>query len=182
MSVNFKPGDRVVMLDVIEPEFNIALGEIVEVLEYFHSPVNPYVRVLNKNGKTHQFYASRFALAPTPAGVVGRKDDSGKLDMTLLDDMPNAVKAVVEVMQWAVTKKQPVPYDRGSWQGVHADRYRAAILRHNRDACEQAVHDGMPARLQCDNETKLLHLAHIATSALMALENTIREIKETTNA
>lgn len=182
MSVNFRVGDKVELLDELQECFGMDVGDVVEVVEVTDSDV-PYVRIMKDNGGMHQFYASRFRLAsPAPVGVVGRKDDSGKLDMTLLDDMPNAVKAVVEVMQWAVTKKQPVPYDRGSWQGVHADRYRAAILRHNRDACEQAVHDGMPARLQCDNETKLLHLAHIATSALMALENTIREIKETTNA
>lgn len=110
--------------------------------------------------------------------VAGRKDDSGKLDMTLLDDMPRALKAVVEVMQWAITKKQPVPYERGSWQGVHADRYRAAVMRHNRDACEAATYvTSAPARFQKDPETNLLHLAHIATSALMALENTLRELE-----
>lgn|SRR5512139_2037198 len=119
---------------------------------------------------------------PVNEQTTSRKDDSGKLDMTLLDDMPNAVRAVVEVMQWAITKKQPVPYERGSWQGVHADRYRAAIARHNRDACEQAKVTGVAARFETDYETKLLHLAHIACSALMALENTIREQKETKNA
>jgi hypothetical protein len=121
-------------------------------------------------------------LAPgTP--VAGRKDDSGKLDMTLLDDMPRAIKAVVQVMQWAVTDKKPTPYERGSWLGVHADRYRAAIGRHTRDAAEQASTqmpgDAAPlaARFQRDKETELLHLAHIATSALMALENVLRELE-----
>lgn len=115
--------------------------------------------------------------AGQPAPFHGRKDDSGKLDMTLLDDMPLAVKALVEVMQWAIVDKQPVTYDRGSWQGVHADRYRAAILRHNRDSCEQALsQNGMAPRFQRDHETNLLHLAHIACSAMMALENTLREM------
>lgn len=109
--------------------------------------------------------------------VKGRKDDGGKLDMTLLDDMPRAIAAVVEVMQWAVTKKQPTPYERGSWQGVHADRYRAAIKRHDNAACQQAT-AGLPARFQRDKETNLLHLAHEACSALMALENTIRELEK----
>lgn len=95
--------------------------------------------------------------------------------MTLLDDMPLAVKAVVEVMQWANTEKKPTPYERGSWIGVGADRYRAAIQRHNRDACEQAVGDALPIRRQRDPETQKLHLAHIATSALMALEQVLRE-------
>lgn len=125
--------------------------------------------------------ANRFQLAEdTKPAVQGRKDDSGKLDMTLLDDMPRAIKAVVEVMQWAITSKKPAPYERGSWQGVHPDRYRAAIQRHYRDANEQATGcpKSEPARYQGDKETNLLHLAHIATSALMALENTIREMEE----
>lgn len=107
--------------------------------------------------------------------MTARKDDSGKLDMTLLDDMPHAIRAVVEVMQWANTEKKPVPYERGSWIGVGADRYRAAIMRHNRDACHQAVDNGVAIRFQRDPETLKLHLAHIATSALMALEQVIRE-------
>ena len=114
--------------------------------------------------------------------VTGRKDDVGKLDMTLLDDMPRAIAAVVEVMQWAVTKKAE-PYERGSWLLVHADRYRAAMLRHHvagnlaesRD--NQTLHPHTEARFQCDEETNLLHLAHAATSALMALENTLRELE-----
>lgn len=113
----------------------------------------------------------------SPASKVpGRKDDSGKLDMTLLDDMPRAIAAVVQVMQWANTEKKPVPYERGSWLGVSADRYRAAIMRHNRDACEQSTMSPYEApRYQLDPETDKLHLAHIAASALMALEITLRE-------
>lgn len=114
--------------------------------------------------------------------VAGRKDDSGKLDMTLLDDMPRAMAALVEVMQWAITDKKPVPYDRGSWLGVSADRYRAAILRHNRDAGQQASTSDQPARFERDKETNLLHLAHQACSAMMALENTLREIEKQGNA
>lgn len=112
--------------------------------------------------------------------VAGRKDDSGKLDMTLLDDMPRALKAVVHVMQWAVTEKTPVPYQRGSWLGVHPDRYRAAIVRHGRDAAQQAsLPQGHCVRFQRDHETNMLHLAHQATSALMALENVLRELEGT---
>ena len=116
-------------------------------------------------------------IPPTP--VPGRKDDSGKLDMTLLDDMPRALEAVVEVMQWALTKKKPIPYERGSWLGVEADRYRAATLRHNTASAKQAstCPQSLPARLQKDDETGLLHLAHMACSALMALENTLRAIE-----
>ena len=108
-----------------------------------------------------------------PELPTARKDDNGKLDMNLLDDMPRALKAVVEVMQWAVVDKKPVPYVRGSWLGVDADRYRAAIKRHERAAAEQAT-NAVPARLQRDGETNLLHLAHTACSAMMALENVLR--------
>jgi hypothetical protein len=123
-------------------------------------------------------WAAASAADPTPpaAPATARKDDSGKLDMNLLDDMPRALKAVVEVMQWAIADKKPVPYVRGSWLGVHADRYRAAIKRHDRSAAEQATAD-VPARFQRDAETDLLHLAHTACSAMMALENTLRELE-----
>lgn len=113
-----------------------------------------------------------------PGAPAARKDDRGKLDMNLLDDMPRALKAVVEVMQWAIVDKKPVPYGRGSWLGVHADRYRAAIKRHERSAAEQATApDAAAARFQRDDETNLLHLAHAACSAMMALENTLREME-----
>jgi hypothetical protein len=110
----------------------------------------------------------------TPIRPPARKDDGGKLDMNLLDDMPRALKAVVEVMQWAVEVKDP-PYQRGSWLGVAADRYRAAIKRHDRDATQQASTSGRPARFERDGETRMLHLSHLACSALMALENVLRE-------
>jgi hypothetical protein len=126
--------------------------------------------------------STRFALEPAQGQVVGRKDDSGKLDMTLLDDMPRAVASIVEVMQWAVTEKQPTPYTRGSWLGVHADRYRAAIKRHDRDAAQQASVSNKPVRFERDKETNLLHLAHVACSAMMALENALRELEQESNA
>ena len=131
------------------------------------------------NGQRLHFSHFSVAQAPAPvqSPVAGRKDDSGKLDMTLLDDMPRALAAVVEVMQWAITKKQPMPYERSSWLGVIPDRYRAAILRHNNDAASQSSVTGLPVRFQTDIETGLLHLAHQACSAMMALENTLREIE-----
>lgn len=121
-------------------------------------------------------YAAPAVKPPAPAAA--RKDDGGKLDMNLLDDMPRALKAVVEVMQWAIVDKKPVPYERGSWLGVPADRYRAAIKRHDRSAAEQASNTGLAARFQRDDETNLLHLAHAACSAMMALENTLREMEQ----
>lgn len=111
------------------------------------------------------------------SSVTGRKDDGDKIDMTLFDDMPRALKAVAEVMQWAVTKKLPVPYERGSWLGVEADRYRAAQVRHNVAQGEQTLATGVAPRFQRDAETNLLHEAHKACSAMMALENILRELE-----
>ena len=149
-------------------KYGIPPGSVVELVGILDSH---HVQVRGSQG-VHGFYNSRFE--PVPTAVAGRKDDSGKLDMNLLDDMPRAMRAIVQVMQWAVVDKKPVPYERGSWLGVHADRYRAAIRRHDRDACEQSTAE-VPARFQLDKETNLLHLAHIATSAMMALENALRE-------
>ena len=124
-------------------------------------------------GSTQAVQAAGYALNP-PAKVAGRKDDSGKLDMTLLNDMPRAIAAVVEVMQWAITKKTPVPYDRASWLGVAPERYQAASLRHQFAAAKQANGDPLTER---DEETNLLHLAHEACSKLMALENVLRKME-----
>jgi len=113
--------------------------------------------------------------------VPGRKDDTGKLDITLLfDDLPHALEAVTEVLQWATTKKEPVPYSRGSWQGVtpFQPRYRAAMLRHMLDSAKQKVTLGCPIEHARDAETELLHLAHIATDAMFQLEMAIRELNK----
>jgi hypothetical protein len=118
------------------------------------------------------------AFQPHNLTVPGRKDDSGKLDVTLFfDDLPHAIEAVTEVLQWAVTKKQPLPYRRGSWQGVEdfSRRYRGAQLRHmlNRAKAIKAGDAGEPA----DAETGLMELAHIATDAMFLLEMAVRKAK-----
>lgn len=153
-----------------------AAGDVFEVGSVFGGELT--LRGVRSRWSCDRFETVQEDRDPTPKEPAGRKDDSGKLDMTLLDDMPRALKAVVEVMQWAIEKKKPTPYVRGSWLGVHPDRYRAAIQRHNRDACEQASAGTAPARLQRDPETELLHLSHQACSALMALENTLRELEK----
>ena len=120
------------------------------------------------------------AAAPHNVTVVGRKDDSGKLDITLFfDDLPNAIEGVTEVLQWAVTNKQPVPYERGSWQAVDnlQTRYRAAQLRHMLNAAKAKISTGAPQHLARDHETGLLELAHVATDAMFQLEMAMREVK-----
>ena len=113
--------------------------------------------------------------APTfPKAVAGRKDDTSKLDVTLLfDDLPHALEAVTEVMQWAITKKQPTAYVRGSWQGVPGGerRYRAAQLRHELNRAKSVL----AGRDTVDHETGLEELAHIATDALFRLEQACRK-------
>lgn len=115
--------------------------------------------------------------------VVGRKDDSNKLDVTLFfNDMPHAIEAVTEVLQWAVTKKQPLPYVRGSWQGVEdfQRRYQGAHLRHqlNRAKAKMLTFDPISRTdfEPVDEETGLLELAHIATDAMFMLEMAVRKI------
>lgn len=118
------------------------------------------------------------------APVAGRKDDGGKLDVTLFfNDLPHAIEGVTEVLQWAITKKQLVPYGRGSWQQVSdfQRRYQSAQLRHelNRAKSFKADlgHAGTSAdgKEPTDAETGLLELAHIATDAMFRLEMALRK-------
>lgn len=105
--------------------------------------------------------------------VAGRKDDSGKVRMELMADLPRAIEAVAEVMTWAVTKKQPVPYEPGSWLNVpdFQKRYRGALGRH----LVKLDKGGTYAR---DEETGLLELAHLATNAMFKLERALRDQEE----
>lgn len=175
----FKRGDMVRRLNHAHASLSVGgIGTVKEVMAggiRLYEDARHYPTFLHQSDNLELYVA---AAAPEINQHVpsARKDDSGKLDMNLLDDMPRALKAVVEVMQWAIVDKQPVPYKRGSWLGVEPDRYRAAVKRHERAAAEQATPD-VPARLQRDAETNLLHLAHTACSALMALENVLREVE-----
>lgn len=126
---------------------------------------------------SHFEQAARAVMQPA-----GRKDDSGKLDVTLFfNDLPHAIEGVTEVLQWAITKKQPVPYERGSWQFVSdfQRRYQGASLRHELNRAKGKISgaadgiDGEP----CDAETGLMELAHIATDAMFRLEMAVRKFK-----
>lgn len=115
----------------------------------------------------------------------GRKDDSGKLDVTLFfSDLPYAIEGVTEVLQWAITKKGPKPYVRGSWQGVDdfQRRYKGAQLRHELNRSKAFIADPGHAYGEfgvepTDAETGLLELAHIATDAMFRLEMALRKAK-----
>lgn len=139
------------------------------------SLIDGAVNYAAENARLDREYAGYAGAKPA-----GRKDDSGKLDMTLYDDMPRALEAVCEVMQWAITKKAPTPYERSSWLGVSPERYAAAIQRHHIGAAKQASQGGvahLPAKYQRDHETNLLHAAHRACSAMFALELILRELE-----
>jgi hypothetical protein len=129
-------------------------------------------------GCTKVVWVEKRATVAAPAA--GRKDDGGKLDVTLFfDDLPFAIEAVTEVLQWAVTKKQPTPYERGSWQGVDdfQRRYRAAQLRHELNRAKALKGNAVPTGEPTDAETGLMELAHIATDALFRLEMAVRHQK-----
>lgn len=120
-------------------------------------------------------YDADLPITPKAPRVAGRKDDGGKIDMTLLLDTHNALEQITRVMQWAITDKKPVPYERGSWLGVEdgVRRYRAAELRHIMSEARQEA-AGLDAPR--DAETQLLEAAHIATDAVFALELLCREL------
>ncbi len=87
------------------------------------------------------------------------KDDQGKLRYDLLPF--EAVDRVVEVLTYGV-RKYPKPENNWKVNSTKEDirRYEAALLRH------MSAH--MQGHLK-DEESGLLHMAHIATNALFIL-------------
>jgi hypothetical protein len=86
------------------------------------------------------------------------KADNGKHDPTLLmHDLGKALKAVTAVLNYGAEKYEP----RG-WKTVEPRRYQSALLRH--------YNDHYVTGELTDNESGLLHLAHLATNALFLLQ------------
>lgn len=102
----------------------------------------------------------------------GRKDDTGKVRMELMNDLPRAIEGVAKVLTWAVTQKQP-PYEPGSWLNVDNffNRYQGAMLRHQTSMNKQG-------RYSVDKETQLLEAFHIATNAMFLAEKLARELED----
>lgn len=187
MLSKFRAGDRVMVTKSVDDI--LKAGEVYTVDSISRENGNVIVAGKYSNG-THpasgvspdvfELYHELLVSAPTiDRSRTGAKDDGGKLDVTLLfDDMPNALYEVTKVLQWAITEKKPVPYERGSWQSVpdFQRRYRAAQLRHMLNAAIQRIDN--PASNPVDHETGLLELAHIATDALFQLEMAVRFIKK----
>lgn len=85
-----------------------------------------------------------------------------KLNTLLLHrDLTNALEAVNRVLHWGCNERQP-PYPETGWKAVPLDKYKQALLRHQSEWLKD------PASL--DDESGKLHLAHMATNALILLQ------------
>jgi hypothetical protein len=108
----------------------------------------------------------------------GAKLDHDKLDMSLLQYLPNAIEEVVHVMDYGQTK-----YTRGGFLSVPeaVRRYTSAMLRHWFKEVFEKYDTGDPFY---DTEEgarfkgTLRHDAQVAVNALFRLEARIREEKE----
>lgn len=85
-----------------------------------------------------------------------------KLNTLLLHrDLANALEAVNRVLHWGCNERQP-PYSETGWKDVPLDKYKQALLRHQSEWMKD------PSSL--DSESGKLHLAHMATNALILLQ------------
>lgn len=93
----------------------------------------------------------------------GAKLDTGKVEVGLIfDDMPRALLAVAEIGTYGRHK-----YSKGGWKHVEdgIERYTNAMDRHRLKESIEGI----------DQETEMLHAAHLAWNALARLELMIRE-------
>ena len=93
----------------------------------------------------------------------GAKLDASKVEVGLIfNDMPRALLAVAEIGTYGRHK-----YSKGSWKHVEdgIERYTNAMDRHR---LKESI-DGI------DQETEMLHAAHLAWNALARLELMLRE-------
>lgn len=96
--------------------------------------------------------------------TIGIKDDSAKpmVVQGFMQYFPNAIAEVARVSEFGARK-----YAWGNWQFVDAgiERYTEALGRH------------LLATDLVDNESNLLHAAHIAWNAMARLELILKEKK-----
>lgn len=95
----------------------------------------------------------------------GAKLDEGKILGGVLGDFGLALLAVAEVGTFGANK-----YTRGGWQTVDngIERYTDALWRH---LLKEKYEDN-------DDQSELLHAAHLAWNSLGRLELMLRKIKE----
>lgn len=85
-----------------------------------------------------------------------------KLNTLLLHrDLANALEAVNRVLHWGCNERQP-PYPETGWKDVPLDKYKQALLRHQSEWLKDPM--------SLDDESGKLHLAHMATNALVLLQ------------
>lgn len=85
-----------------------------------------------------------------------------KLNTLLLHrDLANALEAVNRVLHWGCNERQP-PYPETGWKDVPLDKYKQALLRHQSEWMKDPI--------SLDDESGKLHLAHMATNALILLQ------------
>ena len=86
---------------------------------------------------------------------IGRKDDKGKLDWTLLPI--EKLEGTVRVLQFGANK-----YSRDNWKRVPdaLNRYRAALMRHTVEYMKNPL---------AKDESGESHLSHIICNALFLL-------------
>ena len=85
------------------------------------------------------------------------KDDSEKVNLNIIFDVPFALEEVAKVMEYGAIK-----YSRKNWDKVEdLERYKSASLRHKLAQEKGEV---------VDPESRLLHRAHEITSLLFLLE------------
>lgn len=113
---------------------------------------------------------------PIEQHAPGAKMDQDKIDMSLLEFLPNALLEICRVMDYGQTK-----YSRGGFLEVPdaKNRYTAAMLRHWLDECNGIKYDegdpfydtekGLPFK------GTLRHDAQIAVNAIFRLEVILRD-------
>lgn len=103
---------------------------------------------------------AKSALSNAQAEAAIKRDQ--KLNTLLLHrDLANALEAVNRVLHWGCNERQP-PYHETGWKDVPLDKYKQALLRHQSEWLKD------PSSL--DEESGKLHLAHMATNALILLQ------------
>lgn len=105
----------------------------------------------------------------------GAKLDDGKVDMSLIEFLPRAMKEVLRVMTYGKVK-----YTRGGFLEVPdgVNRYSAAMLRHYFAAKEEGKYDQDPwydTEEGLPYKGKIMHDAQVAVNALFRLELMLRE-------
>lgn len=106
----------------------------------------------------------------------GAKLDDGKIDMSLIGFIMNAMTEVCRVMHYGKVK-----YTRGGFLEVDdaENRYTAAMFRHYRDECRGIIYDAGDPFYDTEKglpfKGTLRHDAQVAVNALFRLEVRLRE-------